>query len=76
MKKLALLFQHYTHEINEAGELTFYDYPEIWDLQVGDLIQYRTSLMKTKLYEVTEVKPAMLKQFPDRMKKVTAREKV
>lgn len=61
------------HQILENGDLTFFDYPEVFGLEVGDFVQYSTEL-GFNTYRVVEVKPAMLKQHPDRMTRVTAKE--
>lgn len=50
----------------------FFDYPELWDFKVGDVIHYRTAVA-TLYYEIEEVKPANLSDYSPNIRRVTAR---
>lgn len=62
--------------VKEDGNvIVFHDYPELWNFRVNDQIQYVTRL-GTTIFEVQTVEPANELNYPERMRKVTARKMV
>lgn len=78
MKIMALSFKdgwdYIPHQLQENGDLTFYDYPELYNMEVGDRIHYSTGL-GVGHFDVVAVVPANLKDYPERMTYVVARPK-
>lgn len=58
----------------EGSVLEFHDYTRGLGLEIGDRIHYHTSVGTTQ-FEVTEVHPANLPNYPPDLNLVTARKK-
>ena len=70
-----LVFRPPPHVVKEEGEvLEFHDMPQMYGLETGDLIQYKTGL-GIVTFRVAEVRPADLKDYPPELNLVTARKK-
>jgi hypothetical protein len=59
-------------ELDDNGDMIFYDYPWAWNANVGDEVQHKTRY-KTVLYVVVSVDPAEEPNFPKELRKVRAR---
>ena len=59
--------------VKENGNvILFHDYPELWNFHVNDQIHYKTR-MGVSIFQVEKVEPARELNYPERMRKVTAR---
>lgn len=58
----------------EGTVLEFHDYPKMYNMEVGDLINYQTGL-GTVQFRVESVVPANLPDYPPDLNLVTARKK-
>ena len=56
----------------DGAVIAFYDYPDLWNFRINDQIHYKTRLGVT-IFQVEKVEPANELNFPERMRKVTAR---
>lgn len=56
----------------EGSVLELHDHPRMYDMQVGDIIRYQTSL-GTAEFRVDEVRPAELMDYPLNLNLVTAK---
>lgn len=70
-----LPFRPPPHVMKEEGSvLEFHDYPQMYDMQVGDIILYKTGLATVE-FQIAEVRPADLADYPTEMTLVTAKKK-
>lgn len=59
--------------VREDGDvIVFHDYPELWNFQVNDQIQYKTRIA-VMYFRIEKVEPANELNYPPSMRKVTAR---